>query len=50
MMANRKYTSLEARLLANSVYDIETGCWVWCSSRDKRASTPYGKINLWVNG
>jgi hypothetical protein len=41
---------MEARLMANSVLDIVTECWVWISSRDKRASTPYGKINLYMDG
>ncbi len=44
------YICLEQRLILNSVLDPETGCWVWISSRDKRASTPYGKINLWIDG
>lgn len=46
MMA-RKYVDMEARLIANSVLDIVTGCWDWIGPRDKRLSTPYGKINIW---
>lgn len=42
---NRKYANMEARLIAMSVLDILTGCWVWIGARDKRPSTPYGKIN-----
>jgi hypothetical protein len=42
-----RYRDMEARLLANSVLDIETGCWLWIAARDKRASTPYGKITIW---
>ncbi len=41
---------MEERLIANSVLDPITGCWEWCGKRDKRASTPYGKINVSVNG
>ncbi len=43
-----KYICMEQRLIVNSVLDIETDCWVWIAARDKRASTPYGKINVWV--
>ena len=42
-----KYRDMEARLIANSVLDIVTGCWDWIAAKDKRASTPYGKINVW---
>lgn len=42
-----KYRDMEARLIANSVYDTITGCWLWIAARDKRASTPYGKITIW---
>lgn len=43
----RKYADMEARLIANSVLDILTGCWDWIGARDKRPSTPYGKINIY---
>lgn len=43
-----KYLSMEQRLIANSVFDPATGCWLWIAARDKRASTPYGKISVWV--
>lgn len=43
-----KYRDMEARLIANSVFNIVTGCWDWIAARDKRASTPYGKISIWV--
>lgn len=49
-MMGRKYVDMEARLIANSVLDPITGCWPWICKRDKRASTPYGKINVWENG
>jgi HNH endonuclease len=38
---------MEARLIANSVLDPVTDCWIWIAARDKRASTPYGKITTW---
>ena len=41
-----KYRDIEQRLVANSVLDIVTGCWDWIAARDKRASTPYGKISV----
>ena len=41
------YVDMEARLIANSVLDIVTGCWLWIGARDKRASTPYGKITIY---
>lgn len=44
---NRKYPDMEARLIANSVLDIMTDCWDWIGAKDKRASTPYGKITVW---
>ena len=43
----RIYRDMEERLIANSVYDPVTGCWDWIAARDKRASTPYGKITVW---
>lgn len=43
-----KYRDMEARLIANSWYDPVTGCWIWIAARDKRVSTPYGKISVWV--
>ena len=46
-MTPKRYTGMEARLIANSVLDFATGCWVWIAARDKRASTPYGKITIW---
>lgn len=42
-----KYRDMEERLIANSVLNIVTGCWDWIAARDKRASTPYGKITVW---
>jgi hypothetical protein len=36
---------MEQRLIVNSVNDPATGCWLWIAARDRRASTPYGKIN-----
>lgn len=39
---------MEHRLIANSVYDPVTGCWIWIGARDKRPETPYGKISIWV--
>ena len=47
MSARPWYRDMEARLIANSVYDPITGCWLWIAARDKRASTPYGKITIW---
>ena len=44
-----KYVCMEERLILNSVLD-ESGCWVWVSTRDKRSSTPYGKICVRQNG
>jgi hypothetical protein len=41
---------MEARLIANSVLDPITGCWVWIGARDKRPSTPYGKISVREDG
>lgn len=49
-MPRRIYPSMEQRLIANSVLDPVTGCWIWIGARDKRASTPYGKITVWENG
>ncbi len=46
-MNARRYRDMEHRLISNSVLDIETGCWLWIAARDKRASTPYGKITIW---
>lgn len=42
-----KYRDMEARLVANSVHDPVTECWGWIAARDKRASTPYGKISIY---
>jgi hypothetical protein len=42
-----RYVNMEQRLIANSVLDIDTGCWIWIAARDKRASTPYGKISVY---
>lgn len=47
MSAQPRYRDMEARLIANSVYDPISGCWLWIAARDKRASTPYGKITIW---
>ncbi len=41
------YRDMEERLIANSVLDPVTGCWEWTGAKDKRASTPYGKITIW---
>jgi HNH endonuclease len=49
-MIGRKYRDMIERLIANSVFDPVTECWVWIGPRDKRASTPYGKINVYENG
>ena len=43
----KRYNDMEARLIANSVLVPVTGCWDWIGARDKRASTPYGKITIW---
>ena len=40
------YRDLEARLLANSVVDPATGCWVWLGRRERG----YGRINVYVDG
>lgn len=42
------YRDMVERLIANSVLDPVTGCWVWIGARDKRESTPYGKISIYV--
>lgn len=47
MRGFRIYVDMEARLIANSVLNILTGCWDWTGAKDKRASTPYGKITVW---
>lgn len=44
-MRFQKYVCMEQRLIVNSVLDPVTGCWNWIAARDKRASTPYGKIS-----
>ena len=44
---NKRYRDMEQRLITNSVLDIVSGCWIWIGARDKRASTPYGKITIW---
>lgn len=41
------YRDMEHRLLVNSALDLMTDCWIWIAKRDKRASTPYGKINVY---
>ena len=46
-MSAVRYRDMEHRLIANSVLDVETSCWIWVGARDKRASTPYGKITTW---
>lgn len=45
-MRFQKYVCMEQRLIVNSVLDPVTGCWNWIAARDKRASTPYGKISV----
>jgi hypothetical protein len=45
-----KYRDMEARLIANSWYDPVTECWIWIGARDKRPSTPYGKISVREEG
>lgn len=42
-----KYRDMEERLITNSVLCIETGCWLWTGAKDKRASTPYGKMSTY---
>ena len=44
---NNKYVCMEQRLIVNSVLDPATDCWLWIAARDRRASTPYGKISIW---
>lgn len=48
MGRNSPYRDMVERLLANSVLDPISGCWIWIGPRDKRPSTPYGKINIYV--
>jgi hypothetical protein len=41
------YRDMEERLIRNSVLDPVTECWDWIGARDKRASTPYGKMTVY---
>ncbi len=40
----RKYRDMQERLMANSVVDEQTGCWLWLGKRDYKG---YGIINVW---
>lgn len=40
---SRKYENLEQRLMANSVLDVETECWVWLG---RRTHDGYPLINV----
>lgn len=47
----KKYASLAARLLANSVFDPLTGCRIWTGKTSKRrGGGKDGRINLRING
>jgi len=51
MSARKKYASLAARLLANSVLDPLTGCRVWTGKRAKRrGGGEDGRLNLRIDG
>jgi hypothetical protein len=47
-MTGRIYTSLFARLLANSQENERTGCWEWAGYRKRRGG--YGYLTLRVDG
>jgi hypothetical protein len=40
---NRRYSTIEDRIIANSVLDPESECWIWIGRRDRNG---YGKINV----
>lgn len=41
---------MQERIIANSVPDRDSDCWLWIGARDKRASTPYGHLNVRIDG
>jgi hypothetical protein len=43
----RIYVNLEHRLIANSVVDPDTGCWIWTGCLSKKG---YARITLRING
>lgn len=48
---SRKYPTLAARLLANSVLDPETGCRIWTGKTSRRRGGALdGRITLRING
>jgi HNH endonuclease len=50
MSGKSYFACMEQRLIVNSVLDLDTECWIWIGPRDKRPSTPYGKINVYEDG
>jgi hypothetical protein len=51
MSVPRKYASLAARLLANSVLDPLTGCRIWTGKRAKRrGGGEDGRLNIRLKG
>lgn len=43
----RRYPSLEARIVANSVLDPDgSDCWIWCGKHQNW----YGRINVYLDG
>lgn len=47
---SRAYPNLEMRLLANSVFDPVTGCWIWIGKRKRVPGQEYGRINMVIDG
>lgn len=46
-----RYPTLEARLIANSVMDPATDCWLWMGKTSKRrGGRADGRISLWIAG
>lgn len=45
---NRKYPTLEARLLAHCVTDPDTDCWIWTAYCDSKNGYP--RITLYMDG
>lgn len=45
-----KYHCMAERLIANSVPDRDSDCWLWTGSRDNRPSSPYGRLNIRLPG